>query len=190
MNDLETVGDAQISTSVKKYGTGSMKFDGSGDCLDSQSTPNLALTTGDFTIEQWVYWDSSKASIQIIFDWRPASTNGVYPMLYINTDGTLNYYVSSTVRITTSAITANTWTYVGVVRYSGTTKIYVNGTQSGSSYTDANNYLQSRVRIGNSGFSLADGFDFKGYIDDLRITKGYARYTSNFTAPTAAFPNN
>jgi hypothetical protein len=190
MNDLETVGNAQISTSVKKYGTGSMYFDGSGDCLDSQSTPNLALTTGDFTIEQWVYWDSSKASIQIIFDWRPASTNGVYPMLYINTDGTLNYYVSSTVRITTSAITANTWTYVGVVRYSGTTKIYVNGTQSGSSYTDANNYLQSRVRIGNSGFSLADGFDFKGYIDDLRITKGYARYTSNFTAPTQPFPNN
>jgi hypothetical protein len=165
-----------------------MEFDGN-DYLDIPSNADLTLGTGDFTVECWLYWDSSKATIQLFIDWRPASTNGVYPALYVASNGAVVFYVSSADRITTSTISANTWTHVALVRLSGSTKIYINGTASGSTYSDTNNYLQGRVRIGDSGFSTVDGFGYKGFIDDLRITKGVARYTANFTAPTKAFPD-
>jgi hypothetical protein len=72
-------------------------------------------------------------------------------------------------------------------RSSGVTKLFLNGTQTGSNYTDTNAYLVSASRpiIGSNGFDLL--IPFNGYLDDIRITKGYARYTANFTAPTAPF---
>ena len=57
-HNLETVGNAQIDTATKKYGTGSMEFDGTGDYLVTPSSPNIALGTGDFTIECWTYFTS------------------------------------------------------------------------------------------------------------------------------------
>jgi hypothetical protein len=63
--------------------------------------------------------------------------------------------------------------------------MFLGGTQVGSNYTDSNNYGTSALRVG-AGWNNADSF--LGYIQDVRITKGYARYTANFTAPTAAFP--
>jgi hypothetical protein len=67
-----------------------------------------------------------------------------------------------------------------VVKYNGNTKIYVDGTQSGSTYSDSESYAVTDMD--------AIGYHpFNGYIDEFRITKGVARYTSNFTAPTSAF---
>jgi hypothetical protein len=69
--------------------------------------------------------------------------------------------------------------------------MFVNGTQVGSTYTDSTNYLSASRRpvIGINGFNETAA-PLNGYIDDLRITKGVARYTANFSVPTAAFPNN
>ena len=187
-NDLETVGNAQISTTVKKYGTGSLAFDGAGDYL-IPSTANLgAFGTGDFTIECWVYFNSVGTN-QVLLDFRAASAD-VAPALYLGSSA-INWYVTGANRITTSTLTATTWYHVAVTRASGSTKVFINGTQGGSTYADTNSYVGKSARpwIG----ALADGtgppIDLNGYIDDLRITKGIARYTANFTPPTAAFPN-
>ena len=197
VNDLETVGNAQISTSVVKYGTGSIAFDGSGDYLVPSSAGSnnaLAFGTGDFTVEMWVYPTSftGQTNVNTLIDWRPASTNGAYLTLYLAlTTGYLTLYVNSAAVIsTTSAPTLNTWSHVAVTRSSGSTKIFLNGTQVGSTWTDSTNYLAtaSRPLIGTSGNFVTSDY-FTGYLDDIRITKGYARYTANFTPPTAAFPN-
>ena len=190
-NNLETVGGAQISTTQYKWGASSMYFDGTGDYLiPSSSTTNLqAFGTGDFTIEFWFYSNNS-GSQQMLYDSRPASTNGNYITLYKSSSNVLELYVNSATRITgTATIAANTWYHVALSRTGGGTKLYVNGNQTGSTYADTTNYLNASNRpvIAADGATLGN-IPLNGYIQDLRITKGYARYPYNFTAPTAALP--
>lgn len=186
-NNIETVGNASVSTAQKKYGTGSLEFDGSGDRLAARENgTDFTFGTGDFTIECWVYIDQNLTSF--IFDWRKQAGNqGRMPSLYIES-GVLKFY-SAGLRITSNSITGrlNQWLHVALVRSSGQLKLYVDGTQEGTNYADSNAYISPQdgnVYIGGR----PDGYAFDGYIDDFRITKGVARYTSNFTPPTAALP--
>jgi hypothetical protein len=181
MNDLVTVGDAQISTSVVKYGTGSMKFDGNGDGVVANSQNIYSFGAGNFTVEFWVNI-TSFSSNRVLFD----IDNSNVLQLYTNTSGVLNYYTPSLDRISSSALSTATWYHVALCRSGTSTKLFIDGTQAGSTYTDSNNYAAGGVGVG----SRLDGtISLNGYIDDLRITKGYARYTANFTPPTAAFFN-
>lgn len=187
-NALETVGNAQISTAQSKWGGGSMYFDGTGDYLIPSNTLPLTLGTGDFTIEFWVYFTVGTTASRGLIDWRPASTEGVYPAILTNASSAIIFYVSSAARITGGTLSAATWTHIAVCRSVTSTRLFINGTQSGSTYTDSNNYLGPALRpmIGATGFS-SGGNAFDGYMDDLRITR-FARYTANFTPPAAAFP--
>jgi hypothetical protein len=191
MNNLETVGNAQISTSVKKYGTGSMSFDGTGDKLFVPNFVVNQLGTGDYTIEFWVYANSWSNTPVILEYGRAVSGSSAGLEFYISTTGgKLDVYggaSTATLLASYSSISATTWTYVALTRASGTTRLFINGTQSGSSATDTTNYNQATINV---GAYVDSTLSVNGYIDDLRVTKGYARYTSNFTAPTAAFPNN
>jgi len=187
MNDLETVGNAQISTSVKKYGTGSISFDGSGDYLASPPTPNLTYGTGNFTIEAWVYLTST-GTIRPIVECRSGGGSTAGYAFLVDENNYLNVFSNGFKGTSSSTITGSSWTHVALVRTgTGTnqTTYYINGTASGTitlsgNLTDANT---NQTIVGNS---LSSGGQFNGYIDDLRITKGYARYTANFTAPTSA----
>ena len=183
---LESVGDARVTTAVKKYNTGSLSFDGTGDYMYvSNSDANLAFGTGDFTIEFWIY-PATAGQTATIIDWRPSNTNGAYPMLYLSS-GSIKMYVNTGDQISGGTVTASTWSHIALARSSGVTKLFLNGTQTGSNYTDTNSYLVgvSRPMVGSNGFDLL--IPFNGYIDDLRVTKGYARYTANFTVPSGAF---
>jgi hypothetical protein len=190
ISDLETVGSAQISTSVVKYGTGSLKFNGTTDYLISTSaiTNLFAFGSGDFTIEFWIY-PNAVSGLQIIYDQRPTGVStAVVPVIYLN-GASLRYFVNGADVITGSNLSASTWYHIAICRSGTSTKLFINGTQSGSTYTDSSVYLNytSRPAIGFDANSV--GNYYNGYIDDLRITKGYARYTTTFTPPTAAFPN-
>lgn len=190
-NVLYTRGDAKLSTTQKKYGLSSIAFDGTGDYIFPVTDPyidQLQFGNGNFTIEFWVYFNNVTGQ-QIIYDGRPASTNGAYPTIY--TSGTnLLYFVSSADRITaTSALAATTWYHIAVCRSGTSTRMFRDGTQVGSTYTDSTVYLgvASRPLIGIAG---TDGVSapLNGYIDELRVTRGVARYTANFTRPNDRFP--
>ena len=183
--DLETAGNAQVSTTQAKFGTTSMSLDGTGDYLRPYSAdPNIfAFGTGDFTIETWAYFNSVTGQ-PFIYDGRGATTT---PTIYIF-NGTIYYYVNATNAITGSTLSTGQWYHIAVSRSGTSTRMFVNGTQVGSTYSDSTNYTNTAGRpvIGvESG--LASGY-LNGYIDDMRVTKGVARYTANFTAPTAPFP--
>jgi len=188
-NYLETVGNAQISTSVKKFGTGSMVFDGTGDNLicNLPVPDDLAFGSGDFTIELWAYMNSV-SGIQVFYDGRPASVQTFAPTLYIN--GTqVRYFVNGSDRITGGTVATGTWYHIAVSRSGTSTRLFLNGTQIGSTYTDTSVYTNTASRPGIGFDANASLYYLNGYIDDLRVTKGIARYTANFTAPTAPFPN-
>jgi hypothetical protein len=193
MNNLETVGNAQISTSVFKYGTGSMAFDGSGDRLYQPLNQNFNFGTGDFTIELWVnpinQGGHGNSNNDCLIDFRPGVVSGAYGTLYIFSNGTgVYWYANGANRTGGGAISNGVWTHVALCRASGNTRLFLNGTQSGTTYSDSTNYLVSTIMVGEFNDGAGAG-NFNGYIDDLRITKGYARYNSNFTPPAAAFPN-
>jgi hypothetical protein len=173
-------GDAKLSTAVKKFGSASLALDGAGDYAFIQSNNDFAFGTGDFTVEGWFY--RSVGGVQVtLFDFRTAATQNA-PWVFITSGGTLAYYVNGSTRISgAGGITAGSWHHVAVSRSGTNTKMFVNGTQIGVTWTDTTNYIQSPLTIG-ARFTGALEF-FNGYIDDLRIVKGAAVYTANFTAP-------
>ena len=170
-----------------------MYFDGTGDYLITQAPTNnlYSFGTGNFTIEMWVYFTNTSAEYALV-DSRTSATGNNEFILYKEGTGTnLIWYTAGTARITGTIPGATQWIHIAVCRSSGTTKMFVNGTQSGSSYSDTNSYNTAATKpiIGGDSASLGSR-SMNGYIDELRITKGYARYTSNFVSPSGAVPRN
>jgi hypothetical protein len=190
MNNLETVGNAQVSTSVVKYGTGSMAFDGSGDWLAGPPTPQTDLGSGDFTIEAWLYRTASGAASDsgMVSRGAPSTLNG-FVFAYTSANVlTFNFNYSGAIVTGVTVIPANTWTHVAVSRNGNTFRLFVNGvvdataTSTNSQTTNASDVFY----VGRAGYD--SGRIVTGYLDDVRLTKGAARYIGNFTPPVARMP--
>jgi hypothetical protein len=182
MNDLETVGNAQISTSVVKYGTGSMAFDGSGDNVDAASSQATTFGTGDFCIEWWMY-PTGAGSSPIMFGLGPTGGGNNFNIHYnLSSNGTIQVYIdalSGSAIMQSGVLSSNVWTHVAVTRNGSSFRLFINGTQA-ATYSNSGSVNSGYCRIGPG---------YVGYIDDFRITKGAARYISNFTPPIARMPN-
>ncbi len=177
------VGGAALSTAIKKHGTASLALSGSGQYLTG-SGANLNFGTGDMTIEAWIYMTNTSGHGSI-YDGRN-TYNEVAPWLVV-VNGVLTYFVSNAARITGGSLSANTWYHVALSRVSGVTRLFLDGTQIGSSYTDANNYITAtNVKIGVNVELIYDLFT--GYIDSLMVSKS-GIYSSNFTAPGEPNPS-
>jgi len=185
-NDLRTVGNAQISTSVSKFGGGSMAFDGSGDFVQTFiSNPDLRFGTGNFTVEGWVYFNTSgqHGILQISTNpggFNASNTNSI--AIQRSATGQWEIYAKNSNPQASATINQNQWYHFAVVRSGTTTTFYVNGSSTITVTSDSTNYTGSFIGLG-AIYSTA--VPLNGYIDDLRITKGYARYTSNFTPQTS-----
>jgi len=195
VQSVTVVGDAQISTAQSKFGGSSIAFGGSGDYLRAGPDSNLALGSGDFTVEAFIYV-TSLSSVSIIASSRVLNVEGsLYWNFAVSVTGQLvfqsrtltgtQYFAMSA----TSAITTNTWYHVAAVRQSNVLTVYVNGVAGPTTVNDGGNNL-SEDYVGVCVFNFPNFVDYgSGYIDDFRITKGVARYTANFTPPTAPFPD-
>jgi len=189
-NDLETVGNAQVDTSVVKYGTGSMKFDGSGDYLFQPNgvNQNFAFGTGNFTIECWLYLNTVSGD-QVITDFRAVNDARTTAFSFSTTGTALKVYINGN-RSLGGTLAINTWYHIALVRNgtgSNNLTAYINGTATGTTATLTENLTDTSIQIGAvAGGGVAQ---LNGFIDDLRITKGVARYTTTFTPPGGPFPN-
>lgn len=176
-------GSAQVSTSTFKFGSGSVNFGATnGNYLSLNSEMNIPA--GNYTIEFWAYLTGASASgYSIAFG--AVTTNVQIPYFY--SDGTIGYYNNGASGSTAAGkMLFNQWVHVAMVRSSNVVKIYINGTDSGVSISDSGSVYIKNI----SGYNGGTGnYNILGYFDDVRITSGVARYTSNFTAPSAAFPN-
>ena len=191
-NNLETVGDARVSTAVKKYNSGSMYFDGTGDYLLMPSSANFELA-GNFTIEFWMRpataaFGAGGKAIFSIGSTDPNTTvirlNGAVLQFWINGS------TSGIATCSTTNIAADTWYHVALVRNgTGTNnvKLYLNGVQDGTFAAARNEVIAAAAMVVGRHGATQDSGSYTGYIDDLRITQGVARYTATFTPPTEAF---
>ena len=190
-NDLETVGNAQISTTQSKFGGASMYFDGSGDYLFVPNT-NLSFNfgTGDFTVEGWIYLSATPSTAGTIIDTRSSDALSEY-FICVTTSNKLDFIYSSSRVTSATSISNTTWTHFAITRSSGTIRLFINGTLDANtaSYSGGINAAATPAIGGGraGGTSAINGYYLNGYIDDLRITKGYARYTASFTAPVGPF---
>ena len=177
-------GNTNISTAQSKFGGASIAFDGAGDVLRTPNTSSFQLELGgDFTIETWIRLNQVNIEQGIIT--TRLSTNGFF--LRVNTNNTLTFaFTEVLASVTSSSATCsiNTWHHVAVTRSSNSFLVFLDGQSSAPSINSTNGTLGGEVVVGR--VDVSTGF-LNGYIDDLRITKGVARYTANFTPPAFAF---
>ena len=187
---------AALSTSVKKFGTASLKIDPDDDQANAkvltESTSDFAFGTDDFTIELWFY--KTVATHMFLFDMRGgADTTGTDGLNAAmggggNTELDLNLNKSTLIRANMNAISNDQWHHYAVTKASNTYRVFIDGALQGSASNSTNLDQNKPMMIGNyHGTSSGGGFSFNGYIDEVRVTKGTARYTAAFAAPSAAF---
>lgn len=178
---IQVNGNVKSSSAQTKNSSTSIAFDGSGDYLyfDSHDhVPNRVAGT-DFTIEFWIYLNNISAEQNIIETGTFSASSG-WTVYVLGTSGRLDMYPNHT-NLTTLA--AQTWYHIAIENFGGTIKCFKDGTSTYSASMVASSPVNS-VTVGSRGQT---GNYLNGYIEDLRLTKGYARYQgTNFTAPTAA----
>jgi len=182
-----TTGSPTVSTSGSGSLVGVGGFGNNMIVYPNSNNSSFAFGTSNFTIEFWMY-ASSFSNTPVLYDSRPSATQGLYPTILTDGSGNIYYYTNSANQITGSTLSINTWYHVAVTRSGSSTKMFVNGTQVGSTYTDTNTYLNQYPFIASSGYSIGSNY-FTGAITNLRVNNTTAVYTSNFTAPTAPLTN-
>ena len=177
-------GDVVISTAQAPALTGvssSAYFDGSGDFLSLPITSTLDLDA-NLTVEFFLFHQLSSNNFYVVLDSRISGTQNDMPILLFNSSPTV-FQLFTISPIVSGTVNGSGWRHIAVTRASGIIFLFVDGVQQGSGAANNTLFKQFR-RIGNSW----DNFGFPGYLSHLRITKGVARYTANFTPPTAPFP--
>ena len=184
--NFETFGDAKISTAVSKWDTGSMAFDGTGDYVSSPTSPIYSFGTGDFTVESWVYFSALGADRTIADCWV-TGTAGSWQLNYLLSSTKFTWLVNTTTVVSsTTTPLINTWYHVAVARSGSTVRIFVNGTLEASATLTTNLTHTRPLTLGMQYSTVTKPMN--GYLNDFRITNGIARYTANFTPPSAALP--
>lgn len=156
-------------------------FDGNGDYLTLPSSAAFSFNA-DFTVEFWMRLSSvSTSTYPALIDFRGNGTNGAY--IYIGLDnGNLILFTNSAVRIRSGSLNAATWYHVALVRSGTTTTLYLNGASVGA-ISDSTSYINNGISICANSQVISQCVD--GYLSNLRLVKGTAVYTANFTPPNA-----
>jgi hypothetical protein len=183
-------GDAHAGTvSPYRHGGYSTYFDGTGDYLAVGSNAAFGLGTGDFTAECWIYPLSVPNTYVGIFGTLNTGTPVGFT-LSTDSSGNITYVFNNAVasaftnNTTSTKWVANTWQHIAITRSSNSVRIFLNGTQIGTTKTDSADLGSSDDLVIGRTYTNYDGFYFDGYLSDVRIVKGNGLYTSNFTPPT------
>lgn len=191
---VTAVGNAQISTAQSKFGGSSIAFDGNGDYLTVPNNTAFEFDSGDFTLEAWGYF----VNFAVANDGNVVASKGVtgsvgtqfYSLQADGSGSILFFFGSGFAFLTGPVLSANTWVHLAVTRSANVFTLWVNGSSSATRTSSTSLAVGGPLIIGSQSFNPgATNRTMTGYIDDLRITKGIARYTANFTPPTAPFPD-
>jgi hypothetical protein len=200
---LTANGNAARTTSVSKFGAGSLVFDGSGDYITAPDSADWDFSNTSFTLELFARFVTKTSSQWLLSQYHSSTVNPERAWAWgIDGSGLLKFAkVTATTETTTTfpfTPTLLQWYHLAfdssLVSTTNTKRLYIDGAMVAKN-TDSFNFNNSTVplnigRIGSDGTLSA--FDFNGNMDEVRITKGVARYNSDggFTVPTAAYPRS
>jgi hypothetical protein len=183
-NNIVTVNTVSLTTSVVKFGGNSLQILGNSylNVISSTST-NFAIGSSDFTAEMWIYPTNVTGSFNLMAIGTEAA--GRYVIYIVNGALTTNIFGSGVVTMGGS-IGTNNWTHIAVARQGSTIRGFINGVLLGT--TDTNSGVIGNSNIAKVGSDASGAATFQGYISDVRLTKGVARYTATFTSATTYSP--
>ena len=186
-------GDVKISTAQSKFGGASAFFDGVGDCLTLPPSSDTDFGVSDFTVEDWFSLSAlplSGAVMAIVGRYSAISNNRSWAVRIYNNAGTHQLHLVTSVNgVDVTLVGGNFSPSVGVlyhfaaVRRGSVMRLYLNGVQLGSDVTVSGALFTAQVPVSVGSWNNLTADFFNGYLDDLRISKGVARYTANFTPP-------
>ena len=193
---VNSIGNATTSTTQTKFTSKSLYVDGTGSgdsttCFDIQEG-QIKLAKKDFTIEYWVYYNSHNSYGDLgSWNYYVSGYNGNFRMGIGGSGTNINIFaydaqsslgsVSGTVSVSTG-----TWYHVAISRSNGTAYLFLDGTLKASGAFD---HDLTDAEIGGITLGKISAYEqVDAYFSDFRITVGAARYTSSFTAPSAALP--
>lgn len=185
--------NAKISTAQSKFGGSSAYFDGTDDYIITEEN-DILIISGDFTWEGWVRPAASHSGRIMCNRIENADffsvPNPYASIAEVRVYNNLLYFSLAGVSFTNTSISANTWTHFALVKSGSTVKGYKNGSSVGSTThsTTLGDTRNKAIMLGAYKASNPQS-EFSGYIDEVRVSDT-ARYTSNFTPPTAAFTND
>jgi hypothetical protein len=179
--------NAQLSTTVKKFGTASLALDGTNDSISVPSSGDLGFGTNtDFTVEFFVNSYQSGLSSATLIDFRDNGTDAEGISLAFRAAGEIDMRVGTTTAIEGSGagISTGTWYHVALARQGTDTRLFVDGVGVGTKTSDTTDYGASKGLVIGADFDGTSN-SLTGYIDEVRVEYGVAKYTAGFTAPTA-----
>jgi hypothetical protein len=178
-------GNAHVEVDQSKFGGASGYFDGTGDNLSVPYSTDWDFGSGAFTIDFWAYFGNTGTDESIIerSDYNGGGGNGFSVQRLSNNQIRFYEGTAGTDSGGSYTVTSGQWYHIAVVKDGTNARIYLDGTQAST---------VSGASVGISGsptLKIATGLagDFNGYIDEIRVSKGTARWTANFTPPTSEY---
>jgi hypothetical protein len=182
------VGNAQISTAQSKFGGSSLLLDGTGDWITFADHADYDFGSGAFTIDWWEYRQRSQSQNAAIC----RNTTATYMGFACGYDspGTLQFYSASGAAAwdiangkSLGAVTLNTWNHFAIARSGNTFYAFKNGVQTDTWTSSASLRAGGTLIVG----AYSGALTYQGYLDEVRLSKGIARWTANFTPPTMPY---
>lgn len=194
---MTAVNNAQIDTAQSEFGGASGLFDGTNDLVTTPDHADFDFSNGNFTVDLWARWNSLPASgnyQSFCGQWATGADDGWWFGMG-NTGGTYHLDFAYTTDGDTTLITSvnlaglstGTWYHIAAIRNGSDLKLFLNGTQQGSTYNISTATIWNSSQLFTVGCDAGNAYDFNGWMDEIRISKGIARWTSNFTPPTEAY---
>ena len=179
---VNVLGNAQVSSFQKKFGTASARFTTDGDLLEIGSDADLQYGFSTYTLEAWVHLTAGGRKQYIINKGNTAATTFG---LYLETSNKLTGQHGTTVFTATTVLSTGTWYHVMMSRDSANqNRLFVNGVLEATTTATANVTNSDNLTIG--GYSGVSNLSIRGYLDEIRVST-VARYTNSFTVPTASY---
>lgn len=195
LNHTITNNNVVTSNVIKKFGDRSFEFSSASTYLSVPNDAGVFFGTGAFTIEFWFNPSVAGTNVPIISTWTAGNSDAWIVHYNVGNTGKVSFYAGANSTVTpvvegATALTIDSWHHIAITRDDlNNTRLFVDGVLEGealgTSYNNTN-LNGNLLTIGRQVFVPANFVD--GNIDEIRITKGVARYTANFTPSTAAFP--